>query len=124
MVSRRFTPLRILREWRRYSRIIHEAIKETVPEAEAYLAGGAAENRLTIHSDIDVLVVLPRTPTFQEAVELRARILERAEELGLPPYAPVELHIIGKEDLKRYTSKGRVIPIKDVYASGRKESAD
>ncbi|MCY0868400.1 MAG: hypothetical protein OWQ48_04115 [Desulfurococcus sp.] len=37
----RITPLRIPMEWRRYARIIYEAVKATIPEAEVYVVGGA-----------------------------------------------------------------------------------
>ena len=105
------TRLRIIHEWRRYAHVVARAVKQVVPEAKAYLAGGAAENRLTVLSDIDILVVLPRRPGFREAAELRARILEEAEKLGLPLYAPVELHIVGEEDLEKYRRMGRLVPL-------------
>lgn len=103
-------PLRILLNWRKYVRIIYRAIKSVIPDAEVYVIGGAAENRLTIMSDIDILVVLSEKPSFNEAVELRMKIMEKVEELGLPLYAPIELHIVGKEDLRKYVKKGKIIP--------------
>ncbi len=106
----RVTPLRVLMEWRRYVGIVYEAVKAVEPSAEVYVAGGAAEGRITARSDIDVLVVLPRAPAFEEAVDLRVKILERAEGMGLPLHAPVELHIIGRRELGKYLGRGRVIP--------------
>ncbi len=103
-------PLRILLNWRKYVRIIYRAIKSVIPDAEVYVIGGAAENRLTTMSDIDILVVLSEKPLFNEAVELRMKIMGKAEELGLPLYAPIELHIVGKEDLRKYVKKGKIIP--------------
>ena len=67
--------------------------------------------RLTIKSDIDILLVLPQKPTFTQAVELRTKILKEAERLGLPLYAPIDLHIISKEELRKYKKRGRVIPL-------------
>ena len=58
--------------------------------------------------------LLPYTSTFNEAVELRSRILEEAEKLGLPLYAPIELHIIGKEELRKYLKKGKVLPVNKI----------
>ena len=107
----KITPLHILLNWKKYVKIMYKAIKHVVPYAEVYLIGGAAENRLTIMSDIDILIVLPKKPSFNEAVELRTKIMERAEELGLPLYAPIELHIVGREDLERYWKKGKVVPL-------------
>ncbi len=77
--------------------------------ARAFLAGGAAEGRLTVNSDVDVVVLLPREPSFEEAVEARARLLEGLEEAGIPLYLPLEFHITGPGGLKRY---GRLIPLK------------
>jgi len=106
----RTTPLRIIMEWKSYVRVVIEAVRRVVPEAETYLVGGAAEGRLTVASDVDVLVVLPRRPSVDEAVEVRTKIIEEAEKLGLPPHAPVELHVIGKDELRRY-ARGSVIPL-------------
>ncbi|RLE83814.1 MAG: hypothetical protein DRJ67_11595 [Thermoprotei archaeon] len=53
-----------------------------MPGAEVYLAGGAAEGRLTVLSDIDVLIVPPEKPGFSQAIEIRVRVLEKAEKLG------------------------------------------
>ena len=61
--------------------------------------------------DIEILVVLPEKPSFNEAVELRMKIMEKAEELNLPLYAPIELHIVSKEDLRKYVKKGKIIPV-------------
>lgn len=90
--------------------IVYMAIKFVIPYAEVYVIDGAAENRLTIMSDIDILVILPEKPSFNEAIELRAKIMEKAEVLGLPLYAPIELNIVGKGDLRRYVEKDKIIP--------------
>lgn len=113
-VTGRITPLRALMEWRRYVRIVYRAVRAVIPGAEVYVTGGAAEDRLTARSDVDVLVVLPHTPTFTEAVEVRVRVIEKAEDLGLPPHAPIELHVIGREELRRYATRTRVIPASEV----------
>ena len=110
----RITPLQVLMEWRKHVRLACKAVKNVIPNAEIYVIGGAAEDRLTVRSDIDILVVLPCTPTFNEAIELRSRILEEAGKLGLPLYAPIELHIVGREELKKYVKKGKVIPANKV----------
>ncbi len=103
------TPLKVIRSWRKYVEAVAEAVKSVAPEARIYLIGGAAEARLTVRSDIDVLIVLPEEPDIVRAADLRARILRKAEEVGLPLYAPVELHIVGPKGLERYARKGRVI---------------
>ena len=60
----RITPLQVLQvlmEWRKHVRLACKAVKNVIPNAETYVTGGAAENRLTVRSDIDILVVLPCT---------------------------------------------------------------
>ena len=108
------TPLSRLIGWKRYVKIVSEAVRKVIPEARVYLTGGAAESRLTIESDIDLLVVLPREIDFREAVELRAKILEEAEKLTLPPHAPVELHLISNRELGEYRKRGKVISEEDI----------
>ena len=110
-LSEYITPLKIISSWKHYVKLIARAVSMVIPEAEAYLTGGVVEDRLTVLSDIDILIVLPHKPGFKEAVELRAKILEEAEKLGLPLYAPIELHIIGREELTRYTRKGKIMKI-------------
>jgi len=104
--------LRCLSRWRELVNIVKMAVEKVRPDAEVYVVGGAAEDRLTILSDIDVVVVLEEEPSFEKASELRAKILEEAEKLGLPLYAPVELHIVSKKDFDRYMKKGNVLRVK------------
>jgi len=95
--------LKALGRWREFAAIVACAVQKALPQARVYLTGGAAEKRLTVASDIDVVVVVgEKTPEFEEAVEIRAKVMEEAEKLGLPLYAPIDLHIVGEKDLKRY----------------------
>ena len=110
----RLSPLRALMGWKKHVKTISEAVRAIVPEARVYVAGGAAEGRLTVKSDVDVLVVLPREVDFAEATELRAKILEEAERLKMPPHVPVELHIISDRELKEYVRRGKVIPADEI----------
>ncbi|MET1160368.1 MAG: nucleotidyltransferase domain-containing protein [Thermoprotei archaeon] len=100
----RLSPLKIISQWRKYVDIIYKATRRVIPSARICLTGGVVEDRLTVLSDIDVLVVLDHEPSFSEAVDLRTRIYEEAEKMGLPLYAPVELHIIGPHSIQRYRS--------------------
>ncbi len=117
------TPLKVVSEWRRYVRIVAQAASRVVPNAELYLTGGVAEGRLTILSDVDILVVLPEKPGFDQAIDIRVRLLEEAERLGLPLYAPIEIHVIGEEELSRYAKKGKLVKLSksgaEGYLSGR-----
>jgi len=101
--------LRSLREWRRYAEIIACIVEEMLGgEAEVYAVGGAAEGRLTALSDIDIVVALDHEPSYSEAVQLRAEILERAERRGLPLHAPIELHFTAKNRVAGYGKAERI----------------
>lgn len=101
--------LRALMEWPRLASIVACAAQKAAPGSEVYVTGGAAEGRLTAASDIDIVIVVgDRDPGFREAVELRARIIEEAERLGLPMYAPIDLHIVGRSSLSRYKTLKRI----------------
>ena len=95
--------LRALSRWREWARLVACAAQRVLGgRARVYVAGGAAEDRLTLLSDVDVVVALKREPGFKEAAAVRARVLEEAERLGLPLHAPVEIHVVGPEGLARY----------------------
>ena len=108
---KRLTPLKAVSGWRRYAEIVAEAVAKAFPDAEVYLVGGAAEGRVTVLSDVDVVVVVPGELTLDQAVEVRARVLEKAEKLGLPPYAPVEIHVVDRKGLARYERRGRLVKL-------------
>ena len=55
--------------------------------------------------------MLPEKPSFSQAVDIRVRILEEAEKMGLPPYAPVEIRIVSREELSRYAKRGKIVKI-------------
>ena len=102
-MKRRTAKLRLLREAIDRLDEIACVLREALgPGAALYLAGGAAEGRLTVLSDIDIIIVLDREPSFEEAVSIRERIMEALEAAGIPPYLPLDLHIVGPERLKRY----------------------
>ena len=104
--------LRELLNWRKHAEIIAEAVRRVAPRARVYVFGGAAEGRLTVRSDVDVAVVLEDELGLEEAVELRAKILEEAERLGLPLHAPVEIHIIDMRTFRRLVRGGKALRIR------------
>ena len=91
--------LRLLSKWRSITARAARAIKRSYPEVEIYLFGGAAEDRLTIMSDIDLAVVLEDPPRDRSG--LLARIWELLEEEGIPPYYPLEVHILSKREFEK-----------------------
>ncbi len=97
-----------LKRWREYAQSIARATLEIVPNAKVYVVGGVAEERTTIYSDIDVLIVLPEGV---ERKNLYVRILTKAmDKYGLPLDAPVELHITTKEEARHYM-KSKIIEV-------------
>jgi len=91
-----------LKNWKHYVGLLAKSVKEVLPEVEIYVIGGAAENRLTILSDIDVLVVTSKPLDVSECRRLKADIIWNAEKHGFPWDYPVEIHIISKRELKNY----------------------
>lgn len=91
-----------LSRWREYAEKIAKSAKELYPQAEVYVFGGVAEDRITVLSDIDILVILPGK-SVQELRELRTRIfLNAVDKYGLPFDSPVELHVVNEERAKIY----------------------
>ncbi|MFP3163964.1 MAG: nucleotidyltransferase domain-containing protein [Acidianus hospitalis] len=81
------------------------AVHDIEPNAEVYVIGGVAENRITVLSDIDILIVIKRKLSGKERKELSKKVLTRAMDFyDLPFDAPVELHIEDEENAKRFFS--------------------
>jgi hypothetical protein len=101
-----------LRRWREYARAIARAARDLVPNARVYVIGGVAEDRTTVLSDIDILIIIPDTASANKR-RLYVDIMVRAMDLyGLPWDAPVELHIIGEGEARDYLEhSGRAIEI-------------
>ena len=91
--------LRMIKEWRSVIDKAVRAVKRLYPGSEVYLFGGAAEGRLTVLSDIDLAVVF-RGPGA-EPEEVLARIWEEMEREGVPPYYPLEVHVLSRKELRR-----------------------
>ena len=91
-----------LRRWREYVEKISKAVRDIIPDAEIYVIGGVAEDRITIYSDIDILIIIKNIDPSSK-VELVADILDKAiDTYDLPWDAPVELHVVNEEEAKRY----------------------
>ena len=88
--------LSLLARWRDWVTLLERALDELGLEgARVHVVGGVAEGRMTVASDIDVVVELPQEPSFEEAVELRTRIWEKLEQLGVPLEVPLEIYLRG-----------------------------
>ena len=107
---------RLLKRWRDFAPFIAKACRDVLADAcrKVYVVGGAAEDRLTVLSDIDVVIVVddPRLKSLETIV----RIKRRAEELGIPEELPLDIKIVTAEelqDLVRRSVYRRLIEIGD-----------
>ncbi|MGC9105448.1 MAG: nucleotidyltransferase domain-containing protein [Thermoprotei archaeon] len=98
-----------LRRWREYAEKVAKAVKDLEPDAEVYVIGGVAEDRITVLSDIDILVVVKRELSPRERRNLMRDVLVRAMDVyGLPFDAPVELHVVGEGSARKYLAKKHI----------------
>lgn len=95
MLERR---LKLLSNWRTIATITANVIKELYSGADIYVFGGAAENRLTLLSDIDIAVVLEELP--KDRAEMLAKIWEILEAKGIPQYYPLDIYILSKKEFE------------------------
>jgi predicted nucleotidyltransferase len=99
-----------LRRWREYAEKIAKATRDIEANADVYVIGGVAEDRITVLSDIDIPVVVKRNVEGKEKRELKKNILIRAMDFyDLPFDAPVELHVEDERVSKRYFELSRKI---------------
>lgn len=94
--------LQMLKRWREVVREVAKVVEELYPDAELYLIGGAAEGRLTVNSDIDVVLV------FRELESSRSEVLAKiweALEGKVPIYYPLEIHILCYSELSKIKGK-------------------
>jgi len=103
--------LRYLRMWREAAKAVAKAARDLDPAAEVYVVGGAAEDRLTVLSDVDI-VVIPSKPLDNEALnQLRRKVYARAIDFyNLPWDYPVEIHIMQREEFEEvFLKKGKKV---------------
>lgn len=107
---------RRLRQWRLYVEAVAKATRDLLgPDTRVYVVGGAAENRLTVLSDIDIVVVSKNVPRDEKKkLYLRLDIRDRAVTLyGLPWDYPVDIHLYDEEEFEKAKKRyRRMIEIK------------
>jgi len=93
--------LKYLRVWREAVKAVARAVKDLDPLAEVYVVGGAAENRLTVLSDIDIVVIPSRPLDSEAANRLRREVYARVTDFyNLPWDYPVEIHVMQREEFE------------------------
>ena len=92
---------RLLLRWRELADIVARACRDVLGGrcVSVYVVGGAAEDRLTVLSDIDVVIVVDDAGL--KTLDTILRIRRRAEELGLPEDAPIDVKVLTGEELER-----------------------
>jgi len=100
--------LLLLRNWRSIIYNVVKVIKGLYPEAEVYLIGGVAENRITVNSDVDIAVVFKSNLSRNDRINILTRIWELVDNI-VPMYYPLEIHILNINEFTRL--KGRKIKL-------------
>ncbi|WP_338602571.1 nucleotidyltransferase domain-containing protein [Sulfolobus tengchongensis] len=99
-----------LRRWREYAEKVNKAVKDVDKNAKVYVFGGVAEDRITVLSDIDILIIFPYHLTDKDRIELKKRIFNIAmEKYDLPFGAPIELHVVDEERAKEYLKHAKKV---------------
>jgi len=73
---------------------------------------GEKQGRLTVLSDIDIVIVVP-DPSLKN-IDTKLAIRRRAEELGLPLEAPIDLKILTEPELEELKRRGLYREVVDV----------
>jgi len=96
----------LLRKWRELAKVVAKACKEVLGREciNVYVVGGAAEDRLTVLSDIDIAIIVG-DPELKN-IETIVTIKRKSEELGIPTEAPIDIKILTKDEFKELTEKG------------------
>lgn len=102
---------RRLQQWREYVQKIFAAVRDVLGGSiEVYVFGGAAEDRLTALSDIDVAIVLPKEPSPRERLRIKQRVFARAvDAYGLPWDYPVEIHVVGPKGFEEIKKQSKIV---------------
>ena len=109
-----------LRRWREAVEAVARAVRDLGIEAELYVIGGAAESRLTILSDVDVLLCLGEELKGEDAWILRRKVLGLAmDKYGLPVDYPIELHIRDKKACGEILRRGKAVKVDVSAKEGR-----
>jgi len=91
-----------LRMWRKAAKAIANAVKDLGLNATVYVVGGAAENRLTVLSDVDVAIVLCEELYPEKVKEIRRQVMRIAiDKYELPWDYPVDIHVMSCEEFRK-----------------------
>ncbi|GAB6148820.1 nucleotidyltransferase domain-containing protein [Stetteria hydrogenophila] len=105
----------ILKNWRRHVGFITEACKDVLGNEclHVYVVGGVAEGRITVLSDIDVVITV-NDPGLK-SIDTVLSVKRRARELGLEDDVPIDLKILEEKEFQELVKRGvyrRVVKLK------------
>ncbi|AEM38333.1 DNA polymerase beta domain protein region [Pyrolobus fumarii 1A] len=98
-----------LRRWREAAEAIARAVESLGLRARVYVIGGAAEGRLTVLSDVDVLLCLEEDA--DPRLVKHAVLKEAFDKHGLPIDYPVELHVHSDEECREMLARYRHVRV-------------
>ncbi len=100
--------LKLLKTWHEVVGEAANIIKSIYSEAEIYLIGGVAENRITVDSDIDLAIVFKEKIEHGKRIDILEKIWEKLEE-KIPIYYPLHIIILDQEEFNKFKgSKKRI----------------
>lgn len=95
--------LELLRNWRGISELVANAARGVIGEdlMAVYVVGSIAKGKAGVYSDIDVVLVVsnPKYKNIDTVIEVKLK----AEELGVPIEAPIDVKILTEEGFNEYT---------------------
>lgn len=97
--------LEMLKKWRELSRVVAKAARDILGDKliAVYVVGSVAEDRATVFSDIDIALIVsdPKLKSIDTVIDVKLR----AEDLGLPLEAPIDIKILTEEELREALGK-------------------
>ncbi len=95
-----------LKKWRIYAEIVARACREVLGSKclHVYVVGGAAEDRLTVLSDIDIVIIVPEQKLAN--LDNIIAIKKKAHEQGLDDEIPIDIKITTEEEFRKLIEKG------------------
>jgi len=97
---RRFS---VLRRWKDYVPKMLAVLQRR--GLEGYVAGSVARGNYDCSSDFDLLVVTKDKLSREERLRLKEELLEELEREGIPPWFPIELHLVDEGELRKYPER-------------------
>jgi len=90
----------MIKNHRKYLKIINKNIKLVLRESQIYLFGSILEGNLVAASDIDILIIADIPKSHLKRAEIVATIEEKS---GLPLSHPFEFHLLTQKEFDKWS---------------------